>query len=108
MSALDSLVDAHVFGARTATLAVCSCGRWSHSGRNSTASNREAHAEYRRHLAGVIQDSFSWVEGWVAAMDWLAEHKGFEGIALAEEMATRLPAGTRDTPPEVGAPTNGD
>lgn len=33
----------------------------------------------------------SWVEGWQAAMDWLAEHKGADGIALAEEMRTRLP-----------------
>lgn len=37
-----------------------------------------------------------WVIGWQAAMDWLAEHKGFDGIALAEEMATRLPS----IPPE--------
>lgn len=33
-----------------------------------------------------------WMEGWLAAMDWLAEYKGGEGILLAEEMATRLPA----------------
>jgi hypothetical protein len=26
-------------------------------------------------------------------MDWLAEYKGLEGIALAEEMTTRLPEG---------------
>ena len=32
-----------------------------------------------------------WVVGWQDAMDWLAEYKGAAGIALAEEMATRLP-----------------
>jgi hypothetical protein len=33
-----------------------------------------------------------WMEGWLAAMDFLAEYKGAEGILIAEEMATRLPA----------------
>lgn len=39
-----------------------------------------------------------WMTGWQAAMDWLAEHKGFEGIALAEEMAARLPSTSPATP----------
>lgn len=33
----------------------------------------------------------TWMTGWKAAMDWLAEYKGADGIALAEEMSTRLP-----------------
>lgn len=37
-----------------------------------------------------------WIEGWKAAMDWLAEYKGADGIALAHEMSTRLPAEYRE------------
>ena len=44
-------------------------------------------------MPSAEKDAPPWVEGWVAAMHWLAEYKGFDGFALAEEMATRLPEG---------------
>lgn len=37
-------------------------------------------------------DEPRWIEGWKAAMDWLVEVRGAEGIELAHEMETRIPA----------------
>lgn len=50
-----------------------------------------AEAIARRYNPSPATDRPRWMDGWLAAMDWLAEYKGADGIALAEEMATRLP-----------------
>lgn len=55
------------------------------------ASIRQFWDDEAQAIRGFLEPS--WIEGWLAAMDWLGEYKGFEGIALAEEMRTRLPEG---------------
>lgn len=35
----------------------------------------------------------AWMIGWVAAIEWLTEYGGPEGLLLAEQMRTRLPEG---------------
>lgn len=53
-------------------------------------------SEYVKSVVGNNEPGhrLCWMDGWREAMDWLAEYKGAEGIALAEEMSTRLPTKT--------------
>lgn len=53
-------------------------------------------SEYVKSVVGKNEPAhrLCWMDGWREAMDWLAEYKGAEGIALAEEMSTRLPIET--------------
>lgn len=54
------------------------------------AGGRNAVIDKIRELLAATTDSAGW-NGWKAAMQWLSEYKGAEGVALAEEMRTRLP-----------------
>lgn len=51
-TALREAVEAHSIGFRTPTLALCSCGQWSHTGKD-----RECHTRWREHFARAILEA---------------------------------------------------
>jgi len=50
-AALQAAFAQHAMSARSASLLVCSCGRWSHHCERTDC--RDGHAAYRNHLATV-------------------------------------------------------